>query len=207
MPSSVADLFESVGLSLGGSVQWKATVPKCGSGVYMVSLSDDPNMSNGLVPLAPIEQSAIEGWLARVPGLQIDGVKCASADELRKRLAGFWLSDENIVCIGKATSLRGRVGDYYRTPLGDPRPHAGGHWVKTLAILGGMRVYFAETPNPEEAEQGLLDAFIRGTSEAIRKYLFDPSLPVPFANLEFPRGTRKRHGITGSKVPRWSPLR
>lgn len=106
MPSTVAHLFDSVGLSRRGSVQWKATVPVSGSGVYMVSLSDDPSMSNGLVALAPIEQSAIEGWLARVPGLQIDEVKCASADELRKRLAGLWLSDENIVYIGKATSLR-----------------------------------------------------------------------------------------------------
>jgi hypothetical protein len=126
---------------------------------------------------------------------------------LLSRLAGFWLSDENIVYIGKAASLRGRVGDYYRTTLGDPRPHAGGHWVKTLAILGRARVYFAETPNHEEAEQRLLDAFRRGTSEAGRKSLFDPMLPIPFANLEFPPGTRKKHGITGAEVGRGSLVR
>jgi hypothetical protein len=188
-------------------VQWKTPIPVRGSGVYIVFLSDDPSKGNGLVPCAPLEQAAVAAWLWRVPALQIDGAQCGSADVLLNRLAGFWLSDENIVYIGKATSLRGRVGDYYRTPLGDPRPHAGGHWVKTLAILGGARVYFAETPNHEEAEQRLLYAFIRGTSEATRESLFDPMLPIPFANLEFPPGTRKKHGIGGSKIPRWSLLR
>jgi len=65
-----------------------------------------------------------------------------------------------------------------------------------------MHVYFAETPDYEDAEQAMLDAFVRGTSGLIRENLFDPSLPIPFANLEFPRGIRKKHGITGSKVPR-----
>jgi hypothetical protein len=53
---------------------------------------------------APSNSPPSKGWLARVPGLQFDGVKCAGADELRKRLAGFRLSDEKIVYIGKATS-------------------------------------------------------------------------------------------------------
>jgi hypothetical protein len=79
--------------------------------VYIVSVSDDPSNGNGLVPRAPLEQAAVATWLARVPALQIDGAQCASADVLLDRLAGFWLNDEDIVYIGKATSLRGRVGD------------------------------------------------------------------------------------------------
>jgi hypothetical protein len=207
MPSTVTGLFESVGLRVGGAVQWKAPIPVRGSGVYVVSLSDDPSKSNGVLPNAPIDQSAVAAWLERVPALQIDGVACAGVEQLCNRLAGFWLSNENIVYIGKATSLRGRVGDYYSTPLGDPRPHAGGHWIKTLLCLGGMQVYFAETSEYEEAEQSLLDAFMRGTSERITRRLLDPSLPIPSANLEFPPGTRKKHGITGSKVPRRHPAR
>src|SRR3979409_959261 len=107
MPSSVLCLFDFACLSLGGSVQWKTPIPVRGSGVYIVSLSDDPSKGNGLVPCAPLEQAAVAAWLARVPALQIDGAQCASAGVLLNRIAGFWLSDENIVYIGKATSLRG----------------------------------------------------------------------------------------------------
>src|SRR5579883_3304679 len=188
MPSTVTDLFESAGLRLAGGVRWKTPVPVQGSGVYVVSLSDNPSQGNGIVPRAPIDPPAVAAWLERVPLLQIDRVKCADFRELCDRLTGFWLGDENIVYIGKATSLQSRVGAFYRTPLGDRGPHAGGHWIKTLASLDTMRVYFAETSAFEDAEQILLAAFLRGTSAPIRKGLFDPALPLPFANLEFPPG-------------------
>ena len=205
MPSTVTSLFDCVGLSLRGAVQWK-TPTEWKWRVYRFNLrrlhqserSGTARRSNGL----PSQPGLHECPHFKLPESNAPAPMC-----FINRLAGFWLSDENIVYIGKATSLRGRVGDYYRTPLGDPRPHAGGHWVKTLANLGATRVYFAETTNPEEAEQRLLETFIRGTSEAIRKSLFDPSLPLRFANLEFPPGTRKRHGIASSNVPRGSLLR
>ena len=205
MPSTVTRLFESVGLSVGGCVQWKTPIPVRASGVYVVSISDDPSRGNGLLRRAPVDPSAVGAWLGRVPSLRIDGAKCVGADELCHRLASFWLSDENIVYIGKATSLRSRVGDYYRTPLGEPRPHAGGHWVKTLSCLPILRVYFRETSAYEAAEQSLLGAFMQGASNTARKSILDPSLPIPFANLEFPAGIRKKHGISGSKLSRGHP--
>lgn len=30
-----------------------------------------------------------------------------------------------------------RLSDYYKTPLVDRRPRAGGHWIKTLAHVTG----------------------------------------------------------------------
>lgn len=51
------------------------------------------------------------------------------------RLATFWLPDEVVLYIGLAgASVRKRVRQYYRTPLGDKRPHAGGWWLKTLTV-------------------------------------------------------------------------
>jgi hypothetical protein len=105
------------------------------------------------------------------------------------------MPDENIVYIGRAGSLRKRIGDYYRTPLGDSKPHAGGHWIKTLAVLPEVRVYFVETEDYEHGERSLLTAFVQGVSKPTREALFDPTLPIPFANLEHPPGTRKDHGI------------
>ncbi len=67
---------------------------------------EDPGRAS--LRCAPIEQSAIAYWLTGVPALQIDGARCASAGELRNRIASFWLADEKIVYIGKAASLRFR---------------------------------------------------------------------------------------------------
>jgi hypothetical protein len=120
--------------------------------------------------------------------------------QLRDRLAGFWLGDENVIYIGKATSLHSRVADYYATPLGNRGPHAGGRWAKTLSA--DIYVYFAETPRPEEYERALLKSFARGVSLESQQALHDPSSPIPFANLQFPRGAKKRHFVTRASVPR-----
>jgi hypothetical protein len=122
--------------------------------------------------------------------------------DLCNRLAGFWLSDENVIYIGKATSLKTRIAAYYNTPLGNRGPHAGGHWVKTLslAVLNQVCVYFAETASPEDAEDRLLAAFSQRVSESTKKALYDPTLPIPFANLKFRR--RKMHGVSRSTLLR-----
>jgi hypothetical protein len=113
---------------------------------------------------------------------------------------GFWLSDEVILYIGLAgTSLRSRVRQYYCTPLGARRPHAGGDFLKTLSNADDLHVHWASTDNPSWAEGRMLEAFCRSVSEHARAQLFDPEHPFPFANLEWPAGTRKRHGLTGTK--------
>jgi hypothetical protein len=135
---------------------------------------------------------AIEAWIERVPGIRVDGAP-TDAKALRKRMDGFWIPSETVVYIGRAgTDVGGRVRAYYRTPLGDSRPHAGGHWLKTLADLDRFRVWWAETDDPVEAEASLLWAFAEQHAVGF----------LPFANRQDAAGDRKDHGITRSTLPR-----
>jgi hypothetical protein len=126
--------------------------------------------------------------------------------DLDGRLASFWLRDEVVLYVGKATSLSQRVAQYYATPLGARRPHAGGHFLKTLSNLDQLHVHDAVSPDPPRSEHLMLEAFCAAVSTDTRNALHDPEHPFPFANLEWPAGTRKRHGVTGGREPRL-PLR
>lgn len=163
----------------------------------MVSLTPLRNQNPAMPGGAPVDRCAVAGWLARVPGLKLDGQSEPSPDEVARRLGEFWLCDESILYIGKAgVSLRDRVGAYYRTPLGNRSPHKGGHWIKTLSILRETFVHYAETPRPEESECHLLRVFTSRVTTKAKGHLRDPDRPFPFANLEFPKGNRKKHGLT-----------
>ena len=72
-------------------------------------------------------------------------------DELRKRIGSFWVLDQSVLYIGKAgTSVRKRIGQYYKTPLGARSPHAGGWFLKVLANLNELFVHCAasDTASP-----------------------------------------------------------
>lgn len=127
-----------------------------------------------------------------------------TVEEIVDRLSKFWLPDESILYIGQTTrqTLKARVNQYYKTCLGHPRPHAGGHWIKTLSILDKTFVHYADCDNPKSTEDALISHFVSGISSDTKKLLFDSEHPFPFANLEFPKGNRKKHGITGSRLPR-----
>src|SRR5581483_266787 len=75
-----------------------------------------------------------------------------------------------------------------------------GWFIKTLSVLPACFVHWAPTDDPSGAEDAILRSFCRGVSDATRASLLDPEHPFPFANLEWPPGTRKRHGITGAKA-------
>ena len=123
--------------------------------------------------------------------------------ELAERIAQFWLPDEPVLYIGLTTRpLRRRVAEYYKTPLGARKPHAGGHFLKTLETLDRLFVHSAGCAEPHTAEDAMLNAFCAGVSAGARQRLADPERPFPFANLEWPRGTRKKHGLTGTKEAR-----
>jgi len=78
---------------------------------------------------------------------------------LRRGCGRCWLPDEVILYFGKANvSLRDRVGAYYATRLGKRRPHAGGRFLKTLAVLDELWVHCA--CGDEDAEARMLGAFI-----------------------------------------------
>jgi len=202
MPSNVSHLLSSVGLKVNGQVNWGHDINENRPGVYLVSISSNPDENRSQFKRAPIDEEVLAKWIAKVPTLKVDG-KETLPNILRERLSSFWLPDENVVYIGKAgTSIKKRVKQYYQTDLGEPRPHAGGHWLKTLSILSELTVYWAVTGKPEDIEGMLIAEFIRNVSESTKHLLFDPERPFPFANLEYPKGTRKRHGITGARLRR-----
>ncbi|MEP6637872.1 MAG: transcription elongation factor GreA [Chloroflexota bacterium] len=87
-----------------------------------------------------------------------------------------------------------------RTELGDRRPAAGGHWLKTLRSLEGVKLWWAATDAPVEYEDALLAAFAAGVPETDLAALPDRSVVLPWANLRLPTGERKPSGLTGALV-------
>lgn len=206
MPSSVSDLLLSVGLGAQGPVRWGQSVPAVRPGVYLVSLSPDPNQAlKGALDCPALNLDVIAEWIHSLESFRLDG-KRPMPEEVARRLCALWLPDETVLYIGRTTaSIKDRIDDYYSTPLGAKRPHAGGHWLKTLSDMGILYVYWAPTEggdSPERAERCLLDTFVKNVSSSTRERLYDPERPFPWANLEHPRGNRKRHGLNGTRRPR-----
>jgi hypothetical protein len=151
MPSTVADIFGAARLILDGVVPWGATIPNKSPGVYVVSLGMDPVSCTACEPLCPISRDALEQWLFACSRLTLDGTR-PTVNALRGRLRSFWLSDEVVLYIGKATSLQRRVCGYYNTPLGASKPHAGGHFLKVLNNLCGLSIHYAAARCPARCE-------------------------------------------------------
>ena len=201
MPTTVAEMFVAAGVAIDGVVSWRERIRCDDSGVYVVALTDDVDVCESL-PAAPLSASAIRHLLEVRPELTVDGDR-PTEGVLAARIAAFWLPDETIVYIGKATSLSSRVGSYYSTRLGAKRPHAGGWWLKVLEDepMSELRVHYARVERPELAEDKMMEAFCDGVSRATRMTLHDPEHPFPFANLEWRTGGRrllKLHGIRGA---------
>jgi len=201
MPSTVANLLDRSGLELFGIVPWGILPKARNSGIYIVSLSPSEHENRGTFDNAPISIERIEYWLARVPTIELDGIVGPDVRQVAERLSEFWLPDESIVYIGMTERpLRNRIRQYYSTDLGDRKPHAGGHWIKTLSNLSKAFVYFAECHSPDQMESRLIQLFIDGVSSSTRSNLRDPLHPFPFANLEYPKGRIKIHCIGKSKL-------
>ncbi len=205
MATTINDLINTAGLDPGRlkTAKWGQPLDSNSIGIYIVSTCGQPNKNSNLYDQAPIDENILRFWLSKVPTFQIDKTPNPTLNELKKRLSGFWLPDENIVYIGQTESgggLRSRVNQYYRTELGERKPHAGGHWIKTLKILNQLFVHYIDDKTPTATEEILLHAFTKQVSEKTKKNLLDPLLPIPFANLELERGNRKRHGISKSKL-------
>jgi len=186
-------LLREIGLMADGPVRWGNPVRASGPGLYVVELA---------APLAdaPIDLAKVGKWLEKVPTLRLDGQRPTSR-QLQARLASLWLPDQVVLYVGQSSvSIGGRVRAFYATPLGDRRPHAGGHWLQTLRSLAAMRVWWAATTAPEEAEDAAFDAF---AASALAHLPGRPAaaLDLPWANRSRPTGERQASGITGSVLP------
>ncbi len=197
MPTTVAQIMASEGLTQKNSMKWGDSVNSNSSGVYIISLSPDPSQNLGILEDAPLSLEVIKEWLDKVKTFKLDGKTNPSAEAVASRLSEFWLPDENILYIGKTDSNLGkRVRQYYYTPLGASGPHHGGHWLKVLSNINQLFVYYAECSNAKECETQLLKLFVKNVSSPTLEMLHDPKHPYPFANLEITEP--KAHGISNA---------
>lgn len=196
MPSSVADLLSSVGLQPGGSVPWGEPVPERQTGIYLVSLNESPDDAQSSVKSPPIDSGAIDELLAACPSLTLGGRNGPDRGSVSSRIGEYWIPDECVLYIGlSGQPLRTRVRQYYTTPLGAAKPHAGGWWLKTLSNISDLFVHFAVTDQFKDAEEGALDAFEAGVSPESRRNWPDGDPLMPFANLRDGQWRRRDHGI------------
>lgn len=185
--SSSARLIERAGLVAHGPVAWSTPVACDEPGVYVIETPEP-------LARAPIDDAVLGAWITRAPTIKVDGAP-ASVASLRRRLEDWWVPDEAVVYIGRTSAtVASRMDDFYKTPLGDPRPHAGGHWLKTLANLESLSVWWAPSDDDAGLEAALLAAF------AARRSAGEPRLP--FANREDASKVRNPHGISSSTLPR-----
>jgi transcription elongation factor GreA len=186
-----AQLLRSVGLLADGPARWGRPASGQGPGVFIIELSAP-------LPSAPIELTRVGKWIERVDTLRLDGAQPTSR-ALAARLAAFWLPSQTVVYIGASeVSMGRRLAAIVQTELGNRRPHAGAHWLKTLRDLDSVRVWWSATKATEEYEDALFDAFAATVPVAERMSLPDPDLVLPFANLRRGDGRRRATGLTGS---------
>jgi hypothetical protein len=151
------------------------------------------------------DRAALAELLRRRPAIAVDGSP-ATQESLCARLCQMWLRSEAVLYIGLAgTSVRHRVVQYYRTPLGARSPHAGGWPIKMLSRLSELHVHFAASSDPDLSEKQMIAAFRSGVSAAIARACCDPGNVLPYANLVDPGGHRKNHG-GAERHARWARI-
>jgi hypothetical protein len=218
MPSTIREVFAGAGLEPEGCVRWNQRVACRDTGVYAVALTDNLKSLAEALPTAPLRRAGFIELLGVREELRLDSER-PSAAALQRRIAAFWLPDEVVLYIGLSSRpLVTRVREYYRTPLGAAKPHAGGWWLKTLSILNNLWVHYAPTPDCDSAEDRMLRTFARAVSLSSREALHDSVRVMPFANLKDADDLIKDHGIeratgpmpsasAGASGPRNSPSR
>jgi len=187
--ATAADLLRGLDLMLDGPAVWGAPVRSSRPGVFVVELPDP-------IAEAPIDHNLLRRWMERVPALTLDG-EVPTPRDLAAHLASYWLPGETVLYIGSTPrSLGGRVAALVATELGDRRPFGSAYRLRTLRDVTKLRVWWAETAAPEEHADALATAFAAGVDPASVARLPDPSLVLPFANVEAPDGRREAHGLT-----------
>jgi transcription elongation factor GreA len=190
---SAADLLRSLGLSVDGPARWGASPNARTPGIFAVETTR-PSDS------APIDIVAIRGWIERIASLRLDGER-PTPTALDRRLGEFWVPGQRLLYVGRSEkSLAARVNALYATDLGHRRPHAGGHWLKTLRDQSSLVVWWAATDAGEEYEDATLSAFAAAVPLEVRDLLRRPDPLLPWANLDSPSGPRRESGITGSLI-------
>lgn len=94
--------------------------------------------------------------------------------------ASHWIADQEILYIGKATSLRDRLTQFYRHRHGDSSPHRGGQAIKLLTCA--LQVHWGTVDACEVMEDRMIRLFLDAVGS------------LPFANRKL--GTSKVRAIS-----------
>lgn len=206
MPITIKQLVEEVGLSPTAIkvVKWNTPIDCKNEGVYIVSLSENAVLNRTIKEL-PISMNILEAWIKKLGYFTIDKEKTQDAGVVKGRLAEFWISDENILYIGKAPlrkssgGIGNRVREFYRTAIGKAGPHAGGHWIKMLRNLNDLHVFYVECQDSGSVEAKMFSKFGELVSDCVRERLSIKGPILPFANLEDGK-EKKKHGLGHMKI-------
>lgn len=195
MPVTINELLIRLNIKAKTKVvKWGDNIPCFEKGVYFVSLSSDPSKSS-ILNNCPILVDILKDWINIRNGFDLDGNRINDISKIKERIESFWFKDENIIYIGKATCLNKRIKQYYNTPYGKRKPHAGGHWIKMLSNLNDLFIHYLPFENYDELELLLLDQFGKQISSKSYKQLLGTDVITPFANLEKKKGERKKHDL------------
>lgn len=189
------ELLAAGGLTSAGRHRWGEQIGLDRPGVYIVTTDRRYELDE-----VPLDDNLISKLLYIRPELRVDGHRPTVAG-LKSRLARMWLPDADVVYVGLAgRSVRSRIDQYYRTPLGARAPHAGGWPIKLLSVLDRCTIHVAATASSVSAESQLIAAFQQSAHPPAD--FVDPTCVLPYANLTVPGGRRQRHGITGARALR-----
>jgi transcription elongation factor GreA len=182
------ELLAGLGLLADGPVLWGAPLRSAKPGIFVVEIAA-PH------PEMPVDHHALRAWLERVPELTLDG-KTPTPHELAAHLRRWWLPGETILYVGSTTrSLAGRAAALAATPIGDRRPFGSAWRLRVLKDLAKLRLWWAETEAAEEYADAAFEAFARGVDPAWTARLPDPTLVLPYGNVEAPDGRKVEHGL------------
>ncbi len=197
----VSDLFGKVGLTPSVPLKWGMPIKEKGNGVYVVSLSSSASENYGTLSNFQIRDEVFAEWINRSPDLNVVGA--VSKGLLEEELNKYWKPNQNILYIGESSSennqLSGRLNQFYQHQVGWKGPHTGGYWIKLLAELNDLYVYYSICSNPRDTEFKMLMHFIEQTTGKNFYELGELGVHLPFANLKV--DFQKKH-LVANAVPK-----
>ncbi|WP_264564397.1 hypothetical protein [Flavobacterium sp. N3904] len=186
MPVLVDTLFKEFNLEYSKPYKWNEKLDADFNGVYIISTSNNPKLPNQSNIGFNICNRAFETWLIEAPDLEIEGQKVTDIVQVKEYLTKFWNVNENILYIGESTSktnpIKKRVNQFYIHKVGQKGPHTGGYWIKLLACLEDLHIFFAKSSNPRETEFKMIMKYVELSSGKSFFDLENLSNYFPFAN-------------------------
>lgn len=192
MPISISQIESALSVTIDGPIPWGNLAtppgpPPKDPGAYVVTLTGDRSEAQAAHAYSTgslFDPRKIQNWIASVPDMRLDG-NAPTPTAVAQYLSQFWHNDESIVYVGRASQrkLRSmgiykRVNEFFGHTLGDPRPHAGGHWLLALNPNVNLFVWWVVTPyniSPSVMECSILSEFAKSCAG---------SVPLPFANRD-----------------------